>query len=168
MSNQKAYKLADEWNKKYKVGQKVLIRNDEGDEIETITSGNATVMGGTAVCWGNKISGAYMLERFRAMDNCVHCKAVVVEPYPFVTDQGKVICDECLQKAVDNETAAEHVEHVEHVEEREPIAVASNLEELKHHVGLLKGLLDNPQVGTSEWCAAYGKCVTALTEFWKD
>lgn len=87
--------LVDDWNKKWKVGQKVLVRKDDGEEVETVTSGMAVLMCGTAVCWGNKISGAYMLERFRAMAACYYCKAVITEPWPHETKEGWPVCAEC-------------------------------------------------------------------------
>lgn len=95
---QQQQELVNEWNSKYKTGQRVLVRKDGGQEIETVTSGEAVMMCGTAVCWGNSISGAYMLERFRAMDDCLYCKETIVEPYPFITDKGENVCDECGQE----------------------------------------------------------------------
>jgi hypothetical protein len=96
--NEAQQKLVDEWNSKNAVGCKVLVRKDDGEEIETVTSGLATVLCGTAVCWGNAISGAYMLERFRAIHDCIYCQHTLSEPFPFETDKGDAVCDDCGQE----------------------------------------------------------------------
>ena len=87
--------LVRDWNKKREVGQKVLVRLDNGDEYETVTRAKAQMIGGTAVCFAKGISGAYMLERFRAMAACYYCEAVLTEPWPYETKEDWPVCAEC-------------------------------------------------------------------------
>lgn len=96
-AEQKQYDITVDWNSKYAVGQKVLIRKDGGDEFETITTSPAHMLCGTAVCFAKGIRAAYMLERFRAMEPCGICKEMLVEPWPYESPKGVPVCDECGQ-----------------------------------------------------------------------
>jgi len=59
----------DNWNKKYSIGQKVIVTKDDGTKVETITTNEATLLGGhTAVGWLKDINGAYSLDRIRAIN----------------------------------------------------------------------------------------------------
>lgn len=61
-------KMVDAWNGKYKVGQKVKVKKDDGSFVETETKHEATMLGGhTAVGWFKDIRGAYSLERAKAI-----------------------------------------------------------------------------------------------------
>lgn len=61
-------KLVNDWNKKYPVGQKVMVLKDDGSEVKTITTHEATMLGGhTAVGWFKDIKGCYALQRVRAI-----------------------------------------------------------------------------------------------------
>jgi hypothetical protein len=63
------YKEANDWNDKYDVGQKVIVKMDDGSEKTTITKYQATVMGGhTAVGWFEGIRGGYLLKRARTIE----------------------------------------------------------------------------------------------------
>ena len=65
---QQEQKKVDDWNSKYQVGQKVIVTKDNGDKIETVTTNEATLLGGhTAVGWFKDISGAYSLDRAQAI-----------------------------------------------------------------------------------------------------
>ncbi len=65
---QYAQGLVDAWNNKYDVGQKVIVRMDDGTEKKTVTRHEAEVLGGdSAVGWFKDISGCYLLERARAI-----------------------------------------------------------------------------------------------------
>lgn len=60
-------KLVREWNEKYPVGTPVIVTKDDKTEVRTVTTHEATMLGGhTAVVWLNGISGCYALERVRA------------------------------------------------------------------------------------------------------
>ena len=56
------------WNSKYPVGQKVIVTKDGGEEVETETSHPSQMMCGTAVGWFKGISGAYQLDRAKAIE----------------------------------------------------------------------------------------------------
>lgn len=59
-------KLVREWNEKYPVGTPVIVTKDDRTEIKTVTTHEATMLGGhTAVAWLKDISGCYDLERVR-------------------------------------------------------------------------------------------------------
>ena len=65
---QQEQKKVDNWNAKYPVGQKVIVTIDNGDKIETVTTNQATLLGGhTAVGWFKDIRGAYSLDRAQAI-----------------------------------------------------------------------------------------------------
>ena len=65
---QQEQKKVDDWNAKYPVGQKVIVKKDNGDEVETVTTHEATLLSGhTAVGWFKDISGCYCLDRARAI-----------------------------------------------------------------------------------------------------
>ena len=65
---QQEQKKVDNWNAKYPVGQKVIVTIDNGDKIETVTTNEATLLGGhTAVGWFRDIRGAYSLDRAQAI-----------------------------------------------------------------------------------------------------
>jgi len=66
--NKKEQKKVDDWNKNYQVGQKVIVKKDDGAEIKTVTTSHAALLGGhTAVCWFRDISGCYCLDRAKAI-----------------------------------------------------------------------------------------------------
>ena len=61
-------KLVREWNEKYPVGTPVIVTKDDDTEIRTVTTHEATMLGGhTAVAWLKDISGCYSLDRVRAV-----------------------------------------------------------------------------------------------------
>jgi len=61
-------KLVREWNEKHPVGTPVIVRKDDQTEIRTVTTHEATMLGGhTAVAWLKDISGCYSLDRVRAV-----------------------------------------------------------------------------------------------------
>ena len=46
------------------VGQRVIVRKDMGEAVETVTRSEAQVLGGhSAVIWLDGISGCYLLDR---------------------------------------------------------------------------------------------------------
>lgn len=60
-------KQVDSWNKNHDVGVKVVVTKDDG-EVETITRSEAWVLGDhSAVVMVKGISGAYALERVKAL-----------------------------------------------------------------------------------------------------
>ena len=62
-------KKVDVWNVTYSVGQKVIVKKDDDTEIETVTTNEATLLGGhTAVVWLRDISGCYLLDRVKAIE----------------------------------------------------------------------------------------------------
>ncbi len=62
-------KLVREWNKKYPVGTRVIVKKDDDTEIETETVHEATMLGGhTAVAWLKDLSGCYLLDRVRPVE----------------------------------------------------------------------------------------------------
>ena len=66
--NKAEQKKVDDWNSKYDVGQKVLVRKNDGSEIETETIHPAEILQGhTAVGWFKDISGCFLLERATAI-----------------------------------------------------------------------------------------------------
>jgi len=68
MSAKQQQKMVDNWNEKYPVGQKVLLRLDDGSDMETKTVDQAMLLGGhTAIGWFEGIMGCYSLERARAL-----------------------------------------------------------------------------------------------------
>ena len=64
-----AQKIVDEWNELFKVGQRVVVREDF-KKIGTITQTRsaARVMCGDAVVWCDGISGAYSLSHVTAIE----------------------------------------------------------------------------------------------------
>lgn len=64
-TDRKEQKKVDDWNRKYAVGQEVIITKDDLSEINSVTTHPAEILCGTAVCWFEGIRGAYMLERAR-------------------------------------------------------------------------------------------------------
>lgn len=85
----------DDWNTMNEVGCKVLLRKDNGEELEATTRFPAQVLCGTAVLWVHGLNGAYMLSRCKALNECIGCSALVSEPFPFETGIGEPVCDEC-------------------------------------------------------------------------
>ncbi len=66
--NKKEQKKVDNWNAKYSVGQKVIVKMDNGTEKHTETRHPASLLSGhTAVGWFKGISGCYMLDRARVI-----------------------------------------------------------------------------------------------------
>lgn len=66
--NKKEQKKVDSWNKKYLVGQRVVVTLDNGEKKETFTNHEATLLSGhTAVGWFEGIIGCYDLDRATAI-----------------------------------------------------------------------------------------------------
>lgn len=66
-ANKEKHKV-DDWNRKYPIGQKVIVELDSGKTVETITTHKATLLGGhTAVAWLKDIIGCYDLDRITAI-----------------------------------------------------------------------------------------------------
>ena len=64
IQTQKTQQVVDAWNKKYGIGEPVLVKKDLGEIIQTTTRSKAQVMpSGHAVIWLVGISGCYDLER---------------------------------------------------------------------------------------------------------
>jgi hypothetical protein len=60
--------MVEDWNSKYKSGQRVLVRLDDKSTIETNTSSVAVLLGGhTPVIYLEGISGCYALDRVTAI-----------------------------------------------------------------------------------------------------
>ena len=60
---QKQQNKADAFNHKYNIGDRVIVRDDNGQEFEDSIKAKATVMGGhTAMAWLEN-NGSYLLER---------------------------------------------------------------------------------------------------------
>ncbi len=60
----KSQDLVDAWNKRYGIGEPVLVKKDLGEIIQTTTRSKAQVLpSGQAVIWLVGISGCYALER---------------------------------------------------------------------------------------------------------
>ncbi|TXH09642.1 MAG: hypothetical protein E6R03_16490 [Hyphomicrobiaceae bacterium] len=58
----------DVWNFKHPAGTRVALRKDDGTTQETVTESEAMLLGGhTAVIWLKNVSGAYALDRVRAI-----------------------------------------------------------------------------------------------------
>jgi hypothetical protein len=55
------------WNRTYKTAEEVIVKRDNGDEFTTKTRGHAWMMGKRAVILVEGISGAYSLDRVRAV-----------------------------------------------------------------------------------------------------
>ncbi|WIW89272.1 hypothetical protein K3M67_04670 [Sphingobium sp. V4] len=56
----------DEWNKRYPIGQAVVVRLDSGEDLHTKTSTEAQLLSGhSAVIWLDGISGCYLLGRVK-------------------------------------------------------------------------------------------------------
>jgi hypothetical protein len=68
MSVKQEQKMVDDWNRECVIGQKVLLRLDDGSEMETYTTDKAMLLGGhTAVGWFHGVMGCYSLERATAV-----------------------------------------------------------------------------------------------------
>jgi len=66
--SKKQQNLVDDWNEKHQVGQKVIVKLDNGHEVETVTTHEATLLSGhTAVGWFRDIRGCYKLTRAKAI-----------------------------------------------------------------------------------------------------
>lgn len=55
-------RLADEFNARYPVGTKVILRRDIGDVETTVTGGAFVLMGHSAVAQFYGVSGCYSIE----------------------------------------------------------------------------------------------------------
>ncbi len=67
-NNKKEQKKVDEWNNKYSVGQKVIVKMDDDSDFTTTTRYPAELLGGhTAVGWFIGIRGCYSLDRAKAI-----------------------------------------------------------------------------------------------------
>lgn len=56
----------EEWNKSNPIGTPVILRKDDGTEVDTVTTSEAQMLSGhTAVIWLKGISGCYALDRVR-------------------------------------------------------------------------------------------------------
>lgn len=59
------------WNTNHDIGTNVIVKRDNGSEMETRTRSRAAVLSGhSAVIWLDGISGCYLLERVRAIVKC--------------------------------------------------------------------------------------------------
>ncbi len=57
-----------DWNNRYKIGQRVKVRKDLGEVVETATRSEAQILpSGTAVIWVEGIAGCYLLDRVTAL-----------------------------------------------------------------------------------------------------
>jgi hypothetical protein len=86
--------LMDEWNLKYERGQKVLVR-DNGKEFEAFVTCAAYITNFIAVCILDATDEECAIESLRAMMPCAHCQHSLAEPFPFETDKGEAVCDDC-------------------------------------------------------------------------
>lgn len=60
--------MVEDWNSKYRVGQKVVVRKDAGSTDETVTTSPAILLGGhTPVIHLEGICGCYALDRVTAI-----------------------------------------------------------------------------------------------------
>ncbi|HON11393.1 MAG TPA: hypothetical protein PLE24_11040 [Chitinispirillaceae bacterium] len=61
-------KMVEDWNRDYRIGQKVMVRKDNKTEVETVTTSAAVLLGGhtPAICLEG-ISGCYALDRVTAI-----------------------------------------------------------------------------------------------------
>jgi len=59
----------EQWNRTHPVGSRVDVRLDSGEVRETVTRSAAEVLSGhSAVIWLKGITGCYLLDRVRAVD----------------------------------------------------------------------------------------------------
>lgn len=59
-------RMAEEWNRKFGIGQAVEVTLDSGEIMQTKTTSRADLLGGhTPVIWLEGITGAYLLSRVR-------------------------------------------------------------------------------------------------------
>ncbi len=64
IQTQKTQQVVDAWNKKYGIGEPVLVKKDDGEILHTKTRSKAQVMpSGQAVIWVVGITGCYDLAR---------------------------------------------------------------------------------------------------------
>jgi len=64
---QRQQQSVDAWNSQHKIGDKVIVLKDDGNQVETVTRSEAFVLSGhTAMISLVGISGCYLLERVRA------------------------------------------------------------------------------------------------------
>jgi len=61
-------RTADEFNDLWKPGHPVIVRKDNGDEVQTKTTSKAWDMCGSPVVMLDGISGAYLLDRVFPME----------------------------------------------------------------------------------------------------
>lgn len=58
----------DDFNARYRIGQAVTVRKDDGEGLATVTRSQAQVLSGhSAVIWLEGISGCYLLDRIIPM-----------------------------------------------------------------------------------------------------
>ena len=85
----------DEWNRENDRGQKVLVRPDhEHKEYEAIAVTQAYMCYGKAVVYLDNDTEV-SVEIVRAMMPCLYCQHPLAEPFPFETDRGEAVCDDC-------------------------------------------------------------------------
>ncbi len=84
----------NEWNREWERGQKVLVRSKGKGEYEAIAVTEAYMCYGIAVVYLDN-DFEVPLEWVRAMMPCLHCKHLVSQPFPFETDKGEAVCDDC-------------------------------------------------------------------------
>lgn len=71
-------KEINDFNAKYKIGQKVELKKDSGEIVEVTIKHEATILGGhTAVGWFDEISGAFLLSRVIGPALRCNCKEPV-------------------------------------------------------------------------------------------
>ena len=67
-SPQREQGKVDAWNAVHPVGTRVLVRLDDGSNVQTETTAPASLLGGhTAVAWLKDIHGAFLLDRCTAI-----------------------------------------------------------------------------------------------------
>lgn len=67
-SAKKLQEQCDDFNRRYPVGQRVCVKKDNGEGMETVTKTQAEVMQGhSAVIWVEGITGCYLLDRVVAI-----------------------------------------------------------------------------------------------------
>ncbi len=91
-------KEMNDWNGQWSRGQAVLVRQEGKKEFESYTLYPAFMLYGKAVCHVLDNEDTIPLSELRAIEKCLHCKAQIVEPFPFETDKGEAVCDDCGQE----------------------------------------------------------------------
>ncbi len=93
-------KKVEEWNKLYDRGQRVLVRPDGKEEYEAMAVTQAYMFYGLAVVLLDNDNEVLLptispVDTLRGKKDCLYCKASLAEPFPFETDKGEAVCDDC-------------------------------------------------------------------------